>query len=770
MAVYFVSYTSSDTVHAQWIAQELHTLGHTAHVHEWEVGGGEDIADWMLKRFDTSDHVLCVISEAYLKAPYSSWERNAALWKTVKDRPGFVLLVVVKPCALPGMLGAFKRCELHGLPENDQRVRLREYIENPAPPLGHISLPVQVVAESNITIRVPRHFMGRDEAIGAIDRALTSPQGRVAITALHGMRGVGKTVLAVAYAEQQRHRYRAAWWVRAENISTMRADLVDLGVRLGWIAPDAKQEEALATVMDHLQRQGDGILLIYDNALDARSLRPFLPRGGRARVLITSNDHAWREIAELVEIRVWPPEIGAEFLRERCGRPNCRAAALALSKTLGGLPLAHEQAAAYCERLEDSFDDYRQRFEATPIPFLDDTANAAEDYHDRRTVARTFSLAIEEAAKLHPAAEALIVHAALLAAEPIPRDLFRVVPSQPFATALAGDELSKAIAALRAFALVESEVVPDERAPTIKANTIRLHRLVREVAAARCTGEKREDVLVDLLQALAAMYPSALLLDSEAWPLARRLDPLAMALANQFSDEQSGSAATALVWVLDRLATYRQSAHAAFEEARAIFERALAVSKRALGTEHPTTAMVHNDLGVLFHELGDFSKAQRHHRVARYIREKNCGENSPVVADSLNNLALALKKTGDFSGALPLYQRALEIREYHFGPDHSKTANSLGNIAGLLESQGKYVEARPMYERALAIYLKVYGREHYRTAMMLNDLAFLLERFGDFALAANHYNSALDIFHRILGPDHPRTKMVANNLATLGKQ
>jgi len=336
MADYFVSYTSSDKVHAQWIAQELCALGHTAHVHEWEVVGGEDIADWMLKRFDTSDHVLCVISEAYLKAPYSSWERNAALWKAVKDRPGFVLLVVVRPCVLPGMLGPFKRCELHGLPENDLRVRLREYIENPVPPPGHISLPVQVVAESNISIRVPRHFMGRDEALGAIDRALTNTQGRVTITAMHGMRGVGKTVLAVAYADKQRHRYRAAWWIRAATGSTMRTDLVDLGVRLGWIAPDVKQDEAFAAVIDRLQREGDGILLIYDNALDARSLRPFLPQGGAARVLITSNNHAWREIAEPVEIRVWPEDIGADFLRERCGRPNCSAAALALSKTLGG--------------------------------------------------------------------------------------------------------------------------------------------------------------------------------------------------------------------------------------------------------------------------------------------------------------------------------------------------------------------------------------------------------------------------------------------------
>ena len=41
----------------------------------------------------------------------------------------------------------------------------------------------------------PRHFLGRDDALEAIDAALNRDAGRVAITALHGLRGVGKTTL-----------------------------------------------------------------------------------------------------------------------------------------------------------------------------------------------------------------------------------------------------------------------------------------------------------------------------------------------------------------------------------------------------------------------------------------------------------------------------------------------------------------------------------------------------------------------------------------------
>ena len=84
----------------------------------------------------------------------------------------------------------------------------------------------------------------------AVDAALKRHEGRVAITAVHGLRGVGKTALAAAYAERHRGEYRATWWVRAQTADTMRADLVALAVRLGWVAADEKEAAGV--------RQGDG--------------------------------------------------------------------------------------------------------------------------------------------------------------------------------------------------------------------------------------------------------------------------------------------------------------------------------------------------------------------------------------------------------------------------------------------------------------------------------------------------------------------------------
>ena len=585
---------------------------------------------------------------------------------------------------------------------------------------------------SNIPIRVPTHFMGRDDALAAIETALKRYEGRVAITALHGLRGVGKTTLAAAYAELHRGDYRATWWIRAQAESTVRADLVALGIRLGWVAADEKEEPAVEAVMERLRHEGEGILLIFDNAIDADALKPYLPRGGAARVLVTSNAHAWRGLAAPVEIRLWPKEIGADYLIVRTGRAAERAAAEALSQALGGLPLAHEQAAAYCERLDVSLADYRRRFETTPARLLDDARHAPAEYHDGLTVAKTFALAIEEAAKLHPAAEPLIVHAALLAPEPIPLFLFseeREKLGEPLGSMLAGDGLDEAVAALRAFALVDREAIVDGRDAAITTNAIRLHRLVREVAAARREGEAREQLRRALAAVLAAVYPAgADNINPASWPRCALLTPHLLASCET---EMADAAANAeCADLLNRAGEYFFG-QAAYSGVRPLFERALAIREKVQGPEHPDTA------------------------------------------ESLNNLAVLLRDQGDLAGARPLYERALAIREKVLGPEHPDTVSSLNNLASLLQAQGDLAGARPLYERALAIWEKVLGPEHPNTNRGRHNFARLLLASGNAAEALALGEAALAAHEKVLGQNHPWTKdsarVTADALAALGR-
>jgi tetratricopeptide (TPR) repeat protein len=768
MADFFISYTSTDRDWAQWIGRELTALAHTPHIHEWEVKGGDDIYAWMEARHDAADHVLCVVSDEYLKAPYSTLERNAALWQAAKNRTSFVLFVVVKSCRLPTLIDHIRRCELFGVPEEAARTRFREFMSTREAPQT-AAFPGKVFAVSNIPIRVPTHFMGRDHELAAIAAVLKQGGGRVAVATLHGMRGVGKTTLAASYAERHRGDYRATWWIRAQTEAGMRADLVALGVRLGWVGADDKEEPALSAVMERLRHEGEGLLLIFDNATDADALKPYLPRGGGSQILVTSNAQAWRGVAAPVEIRIWPKSIGADYLLARTGRASEREAAEALSEALGGLPLAHEQAAAYCERLERSLADYRERFEAAPTRLLDDARDAPAEYHDRLTVAKTFALAIEEAAKLHPAVEPLIVHAALLAPEPIPLFLFidgREKFGDPLAVALADEGLDEALAALRAFALIDRETIVDERDPAIRTDTIRLHRLVRRVAAERRVGDARERAQRALMEAVAAVYPQEARNDPKTWPPARRLDGHALVMVGGDAVPPAGAEERAS-GLLNGLASYRHCVLAAYAQARPLYERALAIKEKVLGPDHPATALSLNNLALLLADQGDLAGARQLHERALAIREKALGAGHPDTAESLNNLALLLKDQGELAGARPLFERALAIYEKVLGPHHPSTATGLNNLALLLQDEGDLAGARPLFERALAIYEKALGREHISTAASLANLAFLLECEGDLASARPLYERALAIDEKVLGGDHPDTATDLSRLARL---
>jgi Domain of unknown function (DUF4062) len=125
-----------------------------------------------------------------------------------------------------------------------------------------------------------RSFTGRDEQLTALHTQLTG-QGAATLVptaALTGMGGVGKTQLALAYAQRYRADYTLGWWVPSETELGMLTALADLGVALGLPAglPPA---ELAARARDGLG-QWSGWLLAFDNAPDPATVAEFLPGAG----------------------------------------------------------------------------------------------------------------------------------------------------------------------------------------------------------------------------------------------------------------------------------------------------------------------------------------------------------------------------------------------------------------------------------------------------------------------------------------------------------
>jgi hypothetical protein len=238
--------------------------------------------------------------------------------------------------------------------------------------------------------------------------------------------------------------------------------------------------------------------------------------------------------------------------------------------------------------------------------------------------------------------------------------------------------LDEAIAAPRAFALVERETIPDERDPSVTTEAIRLQRLVRIAAAARRPDAVEENRRV-LIEAMAAVYPSDVSaaerrFEDEGDKAARRVlvRSLAIAPANELPNDPRP-------WWLLHLASdlvLRTWPPKGAEAAAAYLALVL------VGTEHPITSEYFNNLARLLMDQGDFAGARAllELPLARYGR-KDWPQSVAVM--TLNNLAYLLQIQGDLAGARPLCERALAIYEKELGPEHPNTIATRNHLVGL---------------------------------------------------------------------------------------
>src|SRR5215475_11722047 len=579
---------------------------------------------------------------------------------------------------------------------------------------GHSSQPVAGVGGQSVAEHRPagpgvsnlpsgtRLFVGRGRELEAVGEALRAG-GVAAVVAVHGLGGVGKTQVALAYAHRSSALVR--WWVNAADRDTAVADLAALAAVLGLPEQDDQRAAAISALRE-VSRRGR-FLLVYDDAPGPEALAGLLPpaaAGGGA--VITSRATGWDELATPVLVESLPTADAVDLLCQR-SHDGDRDAAGELAGVLGGLPLALVQAGGYCAETGTTLAGYLAEYRRSAAILLRSSAPAGYP----NPVAVTWAISLRQATGRCRDAAVLLRLLAYLAPAPLPLPLLShptvaAAPS-PTVAALLGDRdrLANPVAALGGASLL-----------TVDPGEIRVHQLVQVV--------QRQDIA-------AASSRRTRRLTSRVRAAVTRTDSSPGRPAGHWADDAI-AIATALLDTARRTdegtSQQREAVAAALPHIRAALGHA-----DTLPTTPTTTAAAQLALAYVLWQLGDYRTARTLETTAHRTCQRVLGPDHPDTLASANNLAETRYALGELAGARELHEATYDTCQRVLGPDHPDTLASANNLAETRYALGELAGARELLQATYDTLQCTLGPEHPDTLASANNLAETRRALNDSA-------------------------------------
>jgi tetratricopeptide (TPR) repeat protein len=640
-----------------------------------------------------------------------------------------------------------------------------------------------------------KNFTGRESLLTDLRQRVTGDLTAVLAHALHGMGGVGKTMLAVEYAYRYMGDYQLVWWISADQLGLVRSSLAALAPRLGIEDPAPNRTEAVDAVLDALRRGEpfDRWLLVFDNADQPEEIFDLIP-SGTGHVIVTSRNHRWQNQADTVEVDVFSRQESLDFLKRRV--PGIKPEeSIRLAEELGDLPLALEQASALQIESGITVDDYLEQLAIAASKVLSETAPA--DYPIG--VPAAWSLSMERVKEQSPLAWELLCRCAFFGPEPIHQDVFkqgRYVLGPPLGSQVADPiMLGRAIRELGRYSLARV----DNLHRTLQVHRL-IQRLIREdidadqtammqhevhllLAAADPDGPEETENVVRYDELLAHLVPSGVVrcdqrdgrrlirnmvhylywvgdlwtcdaLSSEAleaWTADSGPDDIdVLILSGQRAD---------LLWTQGNYPGAYQLRSATLERMRA-----------ALGEDHEATLEVLNGFGADLRARGEFSQAleldertlERHNAVF--------GVDDRRTFNVVNNLAVDQQLNGDYDAAFYTDSRTHQDRLDFYGrDDHRNVIHSLGSVARDLRQAGRYKEALPIAEQAYRAFAELIRqgtlrKDHVLVLIQAKDLSVVRRKMGLLEPALELAEGIYGQYVGSYGANDPNTLAAAMNL------
>jgi hypothetical protein len=534
---------------------------------------------------------------------------------------------------------------------------------------------------ANLPVR-PRLFVGRERELALLDAALAAP-GNTVVHALHGLGGVGKSTLA-AHWVAERAQHSPVWWIAGDTPAAVDAGLAALA---------AAVEPALTSFMQQRQLRDWALqwlaahrnwLLILDNVADPADVRGLLAAAHGGRFLLTSRRATgWHGIAETVSLDVLTQDEAIDLFTRIC--PGAGDGVGAVCAELGCLPLAVEQAAAYCLETGTTAAEYRTLLADYPA----DMYTAATEGGDmERTVARVWRVTLERLAD-DPLAVTILLTLAWYAPEDIPRSLLDTLGPPPAVRRAVGRLVAHSMVTLRG------------------TSSLSLHRLVQAVARTPDHNDPhRTPAAVARARDIAAeCLVEAVPADGEdpvQWPDWRALLPHVEAMA-EYAPQDADS--VDLARTFSRMGEFvgRQGMTS---RATRLLRRGASGLVRILGPEHLLSLVARNRL------MNQKTESVEDTLAHIAVCERVLGQRHPETLSARLELAGAHLKERQYEQGARVLEHVVKVRGRVLGPGHPDTLRARRSFL-VLRLMTSDAEAVPQdWERLHADCVRELGEKH----------------------------------------------------------
>ncbi|MEO0988114.1 MAG: tetratricopeptide repeat protein, partial [Cyanobacteria bacterium J06639_14] len=533
---------------------------------------------------------------------------------------------------------------------------------------------------------------------------------QVAITAVVGMGGIGKTELALQYARThwQQHYPGGVCWLeaRGQDVATQILSFAQAQLDL-TPSDELPVKEQIAYCWRNWPDFGNSpaaALVVIDDVSDYAAIEDYLPTHKRFILLLTTRQQRLATTVKPFAIEVLSEAAALELLRQLAEAPERIDTELeqakALCEWLGYLPLGLELVGRYLAidwdlllaELQGQLDE--QELEAEALTEMEVGMTASLN------LAKAIELSWQ---RLSAEAQDLACLLGVFAPAPIP---------WPRVEACYPDVKPATLKRLRNLELLRFSLLQRVEQEHYQLHPV-IHRFIRNkltddspLISAYCGA---------VIKASKEVDETPILSQIGVW---REMVPHVAEAAIQWVSRVSNKE---LIWPFTGLGRFYEG-QGFYAQAEVWRERCVTITQARLGHEHPDVAKSLNNLASLYKDQGRYADAEPLYLQAIDLGKASLGEAHPDVATWLNNLASLYKDQGRYGDAEPLYLQAIDLGKASLGEAHPDVATWLNNLATLYSDQGRYGDAEPLFLQAIDLGKASLGEAHPDVATWLNNL------------------------------------------------